>query len=301
LIFRETGLVEKGLYVTGLPWSPAYLLAGERPVLFEAGFHPVARFYERDIKSALLDQQPEILFLSHVHYDHCGATAHLKNAFPEMKIAASAEASEIIKRPNALKLMGELSRNVVRLVRGMEGIDSSLLLTEPFEPFEVDVILSEGDVIPLGDRRSVHVLATPGHTRDLFSYYIPEEKILFATESVGVLNQAGNIMAEFLVDYDAYLTSLKRLSALDIHILCQGHHFVFVGKEVRDFLARSIETVERFRDDVERLLKEEKGSIERVVALIKAREYDEKPGPKQPEAAYLLNLKSQVACLAKAK
>jgi hypothetical protein len=38
-----------------------------------------------------------------------------------------------------------------------------------------------------------------------------------------------------------------------------------------------------------------------VVTRIKAGEYDGKPEPKQPEAAYLLNLKSQIACVARAK
>ncbi len=301
MIFRDTGLVKNRLYVTGLPWSPTYLLAGEQPVLFEAGFHGAARLYEKDIRSVLLHRQPEILFLSHVHYDHCGAAAYLKKAFPGLRIAASGKAAKIVMRPNALKLMGELSANVVRLIEDIEGVDNRFVLREPFEPFGIDTILSDGDSVPLGRHMSVHVLSTPGHTRDLFSYYVPEEKILFATESVGVLNRAGNIMAEFLVDYDAYVTSFKRLASLDIDILCQGHHFVFTGKEVRDFLARSIETLERFKDDVERLLEKEQGSIERVVALIKAKEYDAKPGPKQPEAAYLLNLKSQVACLAAEK
>jgi 2-aminobenzoylacetyl-CoA thioesterase len=236
-----------------------------------------------------------------VHYDHCGAAAYFKKAFPGIRIAASEKAAKIVLRPNAINLMGELSANVVPLIEDIEGIDDHLLLREPFEPFGVDMILSDGDSVPLGRHLSVHVLSTPGHTRDLFSYYVPEERILFATESVGVLNQAGNIMAEFLVDYDAYMASLTRLAVLEIDILCQGHHFVFTGKEVKDFLARSLDTLERFKDDVEKLLKEEEGSIEKVVTLIKAREYDAKPGPKQPETAYLLNLRSQVACLARAQ
>jgi 2-aminobenzoylacetyl-CoA thioesterase len=298
LIFRKTGPVGDKLHVTGLPWSPSYLLNGRRPVLFEAGFHCMGRFYERDIRSALSSRSPEILFLTHVHWDHCGASSYLKKAFPGLKIAASARARAITRRPNALRLMEELSGGVMPLIEGMEGIDAGLLIREPFEPFEVDMVLEEGQVIPLGGDMSVLVLASPGHTSDLLSYYIPEEKILIATEASGILWQNGLVGAEFLVDFDRYMASLRRIADMDVEILCQGHHFVFVGDEVRKFLAASIDAALRFRDEVEKLLVEEEGSVDRVVEVIKAREYDPNPGVKQMEQAYLLNLRARVSHLA---
>jgi hypothetical protein len=48
---------------------------------------------------------------------------------------------------------------------------------------------------------------------------------------------------------------------------------------------------------VEELLRIEKGSVERVVARIKAEEYDVKAFPKQPEKAYVLNLSARVSHL----
>ena len=42
----------------------------------------------------------------------------------------------------------------------------------------------------------------------------------------------------------------------------------------------------------------EGGSIDNVVDIIKTEEYDSNPGIKQPERAYLLNLKTQVTHLA---
>jgi 2-aminobenzoylacetyl-CoA thioesterase len=297
LIFRKTGPVSARLYVTGFAWSPCYLLAARRPALFEAGFHCMGRLYERDIKTALGSREPEILFLTHVHYDHSGATAYLKKVFPSMRIAASARSGETMKRPNAVSLMARLSANMIGLAEKVEGIDASALIREPFEPFEIDVVLEDGQTLSLGDE-TVEVLSTPGHTSDLLSYYIPGEKILVATESVGLLWQNGTIGTEFLVDYDAYMTSLRRLAALDVDILCQGHHFVFTGDDVKKFFSASIEAAERFRSDVEALLEAEHGSVDRVVALMKAREYDTNPGIKQPEQAYLLNLKARISHLA---
>lgn len=298
MIFRTTGHAGNGLWVTGFPWSPAYLVDGTVPLLFEAGFFCMGPVYERDVRRIVGSRAIPYLFLTHVHYDHCGAAAYMKRAFPGMKICASARAREIMMRPNAVDLMKSLSRYVVPLVSAAEGVDETLLNRQPFEPFEVDKVLSDGDEIEAGDDLHIRVIATPGHTRDLISFYIVERKVLVATESVGIMAQTGDIMSEFLVDYDAYLLSLRKLASLDIEVLCQGHHFVFTGTDVRQFLERSLKATEVFRNHVENLLAVPGRSVDDVVQMIKSEEYDPNPGPKQPEKAYLLNLRTRIQHLA---
>jgi 2-aminobenzoylacetyl-CoA thioesterase len=294
----KTGLIGKDFYVLGIPWSACHLLDGKRPVLFESGFTAAGRLYEEGIRQVLKEKKPEILFLSHVHYDHCGATDYLKKAFPGLKVAASERAAEILRRPHARELMEDLSRTAIDLVARADYADASKIIDVPFRPFEVDLVLKEGDIIDL-DGVTVEVMATPGHTRDMLSYYIPERRLLVATESVGCQDRTGHIVSQFLVDYDAYLAASRRLAALPVDILCQGHHMVWVGKdEVQDFFARSIYAAESFREDVERLFREERGSVERVVARVKAAEYDTNPFTKQPPGAYVLNLTARVAHLA---
>lgn len=295
MIFNKTGRVRDDFYVLGHPWTPVYLFNGKRPVLFEAGFHCLGRIYEEAVRAVLGRRRPKVLFISHVHFDHCGATSYLKKVFPGLQVAASSIAARIIERPHAQKLIRTLSENVISLVTG---VDRTKLLTEPFEAFEADVIVTDGQVIDLGDGLTVQVLATPGHTRDLLSYYIPEKRILIATEAAGCADRSGHIHTEFLIDYESYLAGLKRLAALEVEVLCQGHHFVYVGAAVKDFFARSIDSAEGFRARVDELLQAEGGSIERVVAQIKAEKYDGKPLPKQPEQAYLLSLRAQVIHLA---
>jgi glyoxylase-like metal-dependent hydrolase (beta-lactamase superfamily II) len=299
LIFKQTGQVKDILYVAGLAWSPVYLLATEEPALFEAGFHCAGRLYEEGIKSVINGRNPKILFLTHVHWDHCGATTYLKKIFPGLKVAASRRSADIVSRPNAQALMEKLNQDVISLVAGVDGVDSSKLIRAPFEPFEVDIILEDDQAFDIGDGLTVQVFATPGHTRDMFSYYIPEKRILFATESAGVLDQINQVIPEFLIDYDLYMMSLQRLKSLDVDILCQGHHFVFVGDDVKKFFDLSLKSAEQFQKDVQELLKSEAGSVERVVHLIKARQYDTNKGVKQSEQSYLLNLTARVTHLAK--
>jgi len=298
LIINKTGLAADGLYVTGFTWSPTYLLAANTAVLFEAGFSCMGKLYERDIKKSLSHQNPEFLFLTHVHYDHCGAASHFKKIFPNLKICASQRAYQIMQRENAVGLMSSLSQYVIPLIAKLPEIQKEELIMEPFQPFDIDIVFNEEQIINIDDEFSVQVFITPGHTRDMLSYYIPERKILIATESAGCLGRNNRIVSEFLVDYDAYIKTLKRFSTLDIETFCQGHHFVFTGDDVQSFFANSLHTAKSFKKHVDELLDREKESIDRVVDTIKSEEYDTNQGVKQPERAYLLNLKTQITHLA---
>ena len=283
----------------GITWSPIYLIDGRHPALFEAGFACAGKLYAAGIRSILVSRQPEILFLTHSHWDHIGSVSFLKRAFPSLRVAASRGTAEILKRPNAIELMARLSQEVIPAVEKLPDIDPSQLLKSPFQPFHVDLAVEEGQVMDLGADLSVEVLSTPGHARDHLSYYIPERRILIATEVCGMLDRAGTIIPEFLFDYDAYLSSMKRLASLRAEVLCQGHHYVFVGEEeVAALFARSVREAEQFKEHVYGLLRLHGGSVERVVQQIKAEQWDTNKGAKQIEGAYLLNLRTRVAHLA---
>jgi 2-aminobenzoylacetyl-CoA thioesterase len=163
MIFSETGEVRDGFFVIGSPHVPLYLLKSENPVLIEGGISLLGEVYRRDLVERLGDVQPEMILLTHVHFDHCGAVGYLKRAFPGMKVAASPEAAEILKRPNALKLIRALSENAREVVAG---IDEALLVKDGFEPFGVDRVLLDGDRIESRGRpecsRSYRRRGTPG-------------------------------------------------------------------------------------------------------------------------------------------
>lgn len=295
MVLDQTGEVAPGFYVAGVSEIPTYLLDGPQPVLFDSGISAYGPRYVQDIKNILGPRSPGMLFLTHVHFDHCGSSAYLKERFPDLTIAASARAAEIIRRPGALKLITELNASAAEIVRQWH---PEMEPGEGFRPFTVDRVLSDGERLELAPDIHLEVLATPGHTWDFLSYYIPEKKILIASEAVGCADTTGYVVTEFLVDFEVYLRSLKRLAALEVEVLCQGHRLVYTGPDVAEYFQRSVATAAEFRREVERKLRQEKGDIGRVVGLVKAEEYDAKPHPKQPEPAYLINLEARVRHLA---
>ena len=295
MLFKSTGRLAEDFYVVGTPNYPVFLLDGPRPILFEGGTCCAGKLYVDDIRSILGARQPEMLLFSHAHWDHCGAIAYLKEAFPGMKAGASRAAAQILQRPGALRLIEKLNKANRGNVELFRGIDPSRLLDGNFLPFDVDMEIEDKQILDTGNGTIVQILATPGHTRDHHSFYFPAQKALIAGDSAGSLYPSGFINCEFLYDYQAYLDTIKKLSALSVDIFSQGHRFIILGRdEISLFFKRSLEEAIRFKEEVFTLLEEENGSVDRVIERIKTEFYDKLPEPKQPEVPYLLNLTAKV-------
>ncbi len=298
MVIKTSGHIKHNLYCLVHPEIPIFLLDRPEPVIFDAGLSCSGKLYVEAIKSVLGDRQPSILFLTHSHWDHCGSASTLKAAFPEMKIAASTLTADVVKRPNAIALIRRLNEVAAAEMRKIQGLET-YLVNEPFSPFEADIELQDGQVFDLGAGTTVQVLATPGHTQDHHSFYLPKDKILIAGEAAGVYYGPTTISPEFVSDYDAYLSSIQRLAMLPAEIYCQGHFACITGeKEINDFFKQSIRETIRFKNRVDELLDEEAGSVQRVIQRIREEQYDNNPELKQPEATYMLNLQARVAHLA---
>ncbi len=291
MIFDRTGRVSDGFYMLGSTAVPVYLLDGPSPVIFDAGLTCLGEVYVKAIREVLGDRSPALLCLTHVHFDHCGAASRLKRAFPGMKIAGSERSREILERPNAVRLIGELNRNAADAVHG---IDPALLTDEPFQPCAIDRVIEPNGTLPLGPDLRLRALHTPGHTWDFLSFHMPERSILVASEAVGVLHPNDYLVCECLVDFEAYLTSLRRLARLGAEILCQAHHYVFTGPDVEAFFRRSTRMTLEFQALVERTWEETGENLPETLKRVKALEYDSMPPPRQPEAAYRLNLEARI-------
>ncbi|MCD6224133.1 MAG: hypothetical protein J7K32_01185, partial [Deltaproteobacteria bacterium] len=72
MIINTTGEIIDGFFMLGHPGVPVYLMDGDNPALFDAGFACLGELYVQEVKNILGTRQPKFCFLSHSHFDHCG-------------------------------------------------------------------------------------------------------------------------------------------------------------------------------------------------------------------------------------
>ncbi|MBW2208489.1 MAG: MBL fold metallo-hydrolase [Deltaproteobacteria bacterium] len=291
---KETGQITDDFYVMGHPDVPVYLLDGTAPVLFDAGFTVLGPLYIQDIKKTLGNRVPKYLFFTHTHFDHIGSVAQFKKEWPELQIAGSPSAQKILSRPRAIETIRRLNHDAALFIQSHVGFSME---EELFEPFNVDLFVEPDQRFELSRGASILANHAPGHTRDFLAYWVPEKKILIASEAVGCGNGSGNITPEFLIDYRVYRSSLEALSRLDAQVLCPGHRIVVTGTDVKAYFRQSLDQASDFVRMVESFLREEKGDIEKAVLRVKAQEWDGAPWPKQPEMPYVLNTRERVKCI----
>jgi len=295
-VINRAGELVPGLHLLGHPVGPVYYLDSPQPVLFDSGFTALAQAYLDDLAEVLLGRSPRFLFLTHSHYDHAGCAGWFRKTYPDLTVCASLQAQAVLRRPNATKLISELSREATGffLRHGIPRAKES-----EFLPIEVEKVLADGDTVPLTDNLSVEVIATPGHTRGCLSYYIPQRKMLFCGEAGGIRLHDGHIATEFVADYQAYEDSLRRLTELDVEVVCQAHHLALIGPTAREFLRESLQKAMEFKEMVLEFLAQDGGDVGRTVRRVKEIDWDPRTGFKQPLPAYMLNLEARVKLLAK--
>jgi len=284
----RTGKVVEGFYALGHASVPVYLLDGPAPVLFDSGFTGLSGKYVDDIRNVLKARSPEFLFLTHAHWDHVGAAGVFKKNWPGLKIAASEETARLLARPKVTQTITALNQSALGALRkwGVTPLNKT-----PFTPFGIELYISENKPLKPFPGLSVVGIFTPGHTRDFVAYWIPERKILIASEAAGC-----DEVPEFLINYDAYMAGLDFFMKLDAQVLCVGHQLVVTGEDIGPYLREVRNIAERYCACVENLLKSGE-DIKDIVARVKEKEWDVKDYPKQPEQAYLMNTEVRVRTL----
>lgn len=278
--------ISKHVFRIGEPGVPIFLVNAESPVIIDSGYSFSAEKFGQAIKSILGHRHPSWCFITHSHFDHVGSAGYFKKIFPEMQIAASAMAADILSSQGAIERIEKLNEFASGLyAKGLMMANSS-----SFIPFIVDRRLQDGDLIELGQSERLTVIDTPGHTRDSLCFFLEPDRVLFSGDAAGIRHGDGYVFFDFLVDCDVYIKSLFKISKTEASVICQGHYDPISGDFASEYLkelpARCEESIMKFKS----ILDDCKGDVDLAMKNIKKWEYDILDQPKQPEPAYMLNL-----------
>lgn len=294
MITESKGRLGKGLYAIGTAELPGYLLDGATPALFDAGMTFAGPLYLEGLKTCLGDaDRLSYLFLTHSHFDHGGAAPFLKKSIGGLKVGAHKLAADTFRKPNAVELIRSLSRDYEE--KHLSPAEMELVA---FDSLAVDILVEDGTEFDLGGGLSFRVIATPGHTKDSVSYYIPHLKALITGEAAGVYDRNFNIHPEFLASYRDYLESLEKLALLDLDILMMSHFFTLTGDDAGSYMAKAIAVTKDFRERIENYLKSSGGDREEVVRRIYREDFEETGAILQEARPYLINLQAKVRAVA---
>lgn len=278
--------------VTGVGTSAVFLIEGDRSILFETGMAYAANLMVEKIKTELKGKKLDAVLLSHSHYDHVAGLPAVRRAWPEVVVYGSKRAKEILIKPSALSTIRRLCGEAADAA----GMDWEEAYSD--EALQIDVGLSDGDIIQIGDH-TIEVLETIGHTKCSLSYIV-DGRLMLCSETVGVMSRKKQYMPSFLVDYKEAEHSIEcsrqRSEQLSIEQIILNHYGLVSEEDkpfIWDFLLSKAREGKQLMIDVMNTYNTEAECLKALEALFHA-DIDKK---EQPDEAFDINAVSMMKTL----
>ena len=277
-VYRVTG---------GMGGEALLILGSEKTALYDGG---MACFADRLIENmeTIMESEERTLdyvLLSHTHYDHIGGLPYVLERWPEARVYAAAKAKQVFSSDGARATIRRLGVNAAKFY----GISHMKITTEGLR---VDEILEDGDRLCLG-REWVEVYQTPGHTDCALAFFLLPQKILFTSESTGVLVGPGVIDTSALKDFDQTIEVAERFKKLSADYLISPHYGLVPPNLNQTYFDMYIEAAQTEKAFIEKLVKEGK-SQEEILNEHEKVYWKPERGNAQPYAAYRLNTENIV-------
>lgn len=164
-------------------------------------------------------QDVERILVTHLHADHTGSLAALKEATGAPAVMHPLDA-EMVRRGETLRP----TRPGPGLINRIIALLMSLMPRPGMEPLEIEEEVEDGDEVA-GDLRVIHV---PGHAAGQLAFLWPQQGgVIFAADAAA--NVLGLGYAPVYENLDEGRRSLARLAGLEFEVACFGHGSAIVG------------------------------------------------------------------------
>lgn len=170
-------------------------------------------------------QDVERILVTHLHADHTGSLAALKEATGAPAVMHPLDA-EMVRRGETLRP----TRPGPGLINRIIALLMSLMPRPGMEPLEIEEEVEDGDEVA-GDLRVIHV---PGHAAGQLAFLWPQQGgVIFAADAAA--NVLGLGYAPVYENLDEGRRSLARLAGLEFEVACFGHGSAIVGGAAQRF------------------------------------------------------------------
>lgn len=190
--YREKGVLDANTYV----------IRGEQTVLIDPGLGNYLRLLLKEMQEdGIAPKEVDVIAITHLHPDHCDATAALKDV-SGAKVAVHSSQWEYRDM-----LLEEASR-----VLGIEA-----------KKFEVDFVFEDSL-----EHTELRIQHTPGHSPESICFYAVDKKTLISGDLVfdkGI----GRTDLPF-GNTEELINSINTISALDTELLLPGHGAILKGQ-----------------------------------------------------------------------
>jgi 2-aminobenzoylacetyl-CoA thioesterase len=207
---------------------PVYLIRGDRcSALIEAGISYTADEVVRELD--VLRMIPDFIVITHPHGDHVMGLDSLRERYPGIRVLAGEGAAAFLSHPAAAASIVAEERHMAAYLAA-QGCPSRCTPAGKVPDLGNAQICKEGDELDLGSV-TIRFLEVRGHCPGNLALFVPEEKALLASDSLGFRYSGGGLFPVFFTGYRDYLTTLDRLESLQPEILGLGHHWFTRGKD----------------------------------------------------------------------
>src|SRR5574340_435292 len=209
--------VESGVYLFSHASIYQYLLVeGSSAILIDTGLSLFVSATLRELAKVLPDRHIDSILITHADGDHIGAVNPIRQAFHGQVAASEAEAE-------AMRL-GQMSRPVTPRKTFLRRLVKAALPIFNTPPTEVDNILEPGQVLPI--LGGLQVLDSAGHTPGHLSFFLTNQRILFAGDSIVERNRVPSPAYGYNCwNEELSRQSFERQMALKPLHLCCGHSY----------------------------------------------------------------------------
>lgn len=275
----------KGIHrVTGGEGGTVTLIVGSsKSAVVDCGMAYCGDKTVDNIKCILGEKPLDYVFATHSHYDHIGGLGHIRKAYPDVKVLGSSHADSVFKRKNALSLIKKLGLTAGEIYSEEQKIKDKIIM----QGIEIDNILKDGDRISLGDK-TVLALETRGHTNCSMSFFVEEDRLLFASESTGVPSLNGGLYTSILKSYEDSMKSLEKCRGINADQVIFPHYGIIKGKKLEKYWEEYLKCAIKEKKLIESMIKRDL-SDKNILKELTAVFWNENRAKSQPYEAFEIN------------